>query len=204
MKKVIPLFPVGLGVYQFGEVHRRQDDKLVSDILYERECSEGKVASNYGGWHSDNLLDKYASFEELSVLVGEFAKEYATATGCHSNLKVTSMWANVNESGDYNMNHHHVGNDLAGVYYPGGEYSNSNPVCPGSHGDEGGELTLVSPRYGVNPGLRPREPSAYNLTHYHVKPHRGLLLLFPSFLVHGVIPCKETRLSIAFSLHYYG
>ena len=209
MKKIIPLFPVPLGVYTFGEIHERQDRQLVSDILKVKSRDEGRVASNCGGWHSHNLLEEEPSFEELSVLICETAREFSASIGCESDLKMTSLWANVNSKGDFNMNHHHVGNALAGVYYPCksiGDYSQSDepPVKPGSWSQLGGELTLVDPKYGVNPGLPLTSPSGYNLSHYHVTPTTGLLLLFPSYLVHGVTPQKDEtiRVSLSFSLNH--
>jgi hypothetical protein len=211
---VFPLFPVPLGVYNLGEVHNRQDLQLVDATLRAQQAdSVGAQKSQVGGWHSNHLIDFDPAFEELCALVENYTKEYTTECGLSTEVSVTNCWANINQKGSYNMMHHHNGSALGGVYYPAqslvnGEptfnYSEGNPVRPGSWGDNGGELTIQSPHYSLYNGLPSGKMGAYTISHYHVNPTAGLLLLFPAYLIHGVVPVMDdsTRISISFSFRH--
>ena len=43
-----------------------------------------------------------------------------------NNVTLDQLWANINESGDLNLAHHHGRASLAGVYYPVDYLTNSN------------------------------------------------------------------------------
>jgi hypothetical protein len=207
----VPLFPISLGIYNLGEVHNRQDTELVDAILRAREDDpNGVVNSQVNGWHSANLIDKEDCFEELCALVETYADDYAKRFGLNAKISVPGCWANINEKGGHNLPHHHNGNTLAGVYYPCEHvtqsnkkkfnYSTGNPIKPGVWEREGGELVFHSPHYNLYAGVETIE-NPFTITHCHVVPQSGLLLLFPPYLVHSVIPVMDDykRLSIAFN-----
>ena len=212
----LPLFPIPLGVYNLGEAHNRQDTELIEGILKEREKDpKGIVSSQINGWHSRNLIGGEPCFEELCALVETYAADYAKQFGLESDITVPGCWANINEKMAYNMPHHHNGNTLAGVYYPchgvtpEGEtlhnYSTGNPIKAGAWESKGGELVFHSPHYNLysRTPLKPNNP--FTITHYHVVPQSGLLMLFPPYLVHSVVPVFDDniRMSISFFFGNY-
>lgn len=209
----LPLFPTPLGVYKLGELHQRQDEYLVRGILNAQNAdNKGVVSSQVNGWHSKNLIDSDPCFEELCTLVEEYTVDYANRFGLDTKITVPGCWANINERGAFNMPHHHHGNTLAGVYYPcdyvkpDGEgvfqYKSGNPVKAGSWAQRGGELVLQSPHYNLYHGTLTKPNNPFTITHYHVVPEPGLLLLFPPYLIHSVVPVMDDNLRLSISFHF--
>jgi len=209
--KVVPLFPTPLGLIDFGEVHQRQDIELVQAILRAYESDpQGKQSSQVGGWHSHPLVEFDPAFEELCVLVKEAGQGFLSHLGYDNPVNHVDCWANINNKGQFNMFHHHNGSLLGGVYYPvqslspegvlGFNYG-ADPMKPGSWGGHGGELVIQSPNYNLQGHLSKKTPSAWNTDHYHINPTSGLLVLFPAYLTHSVMPVMDdnTRISLAFS-----
>jgi uncharacterized protein (TIGR02466 family) len=96
-----------------------------------------------------------------------------------------SAWANVNRAGHSNKLHTHPGATWSGVYYvdSGGEA-------------EGSALYLSDPAPSRSSTFFP------NLTsNVMIRPAAGLMVLFPSYLQHGVQPHRgdRPRISIAFN-----
>ena len=207
----VPLFPIPLGLYNLGEPHNRQDLELIDGIFNARVADPiGVTQSQVNGWHSTNLIHQDSCFEELCALVTHYAEDYTEKFGLDAKLSVPGCWANINERGGFNMPHHHNGNTLAGVYYPcqhvtsDGErvfnYSSGNPIKPGSWGENGGELVFHSPNYALYSGVKMKPNHPYTVSHYHMSPQSGVLLLFPPYLIHSVVPVMDDhqRLSISF------
>ena len=209
--KVVPLFPTPLGLIDLGEVHNWQDNKLVDAVFRAQQADpDGDNRSQVGGWHSHPLSSFDPSFEELCVLVKEYGQTYLQHLGFSNEIQTVDCWANVNKKGNFNMMHHHNGSLLGGVYYPVRRIENGTRIFnydvpttpkPGSWSGEGGELTLQSPNYNLSGHLDTSDIGAYTMTHCHIQPRSGLLVLFPAYLVHSVVPVQDdyTRVSIAFS-----
>lgn len=208
--KVVPLFPTPLCLIDFGEVHQNQDIQLVEAILRAYKSDpNGKQSSQVGGWHSNPLVDFDPAFEELCVLVKEAGQGFLSHMGYGNKIEDVNCWANINNKGQFNMFHHHNGSLLGGVYYPvkslddgvlSFNYGN-DPVDAGAWGGHGGELVIQSPNYNLQGHLKTNLPSAWNTDHYHINPTSGLLVLFPAYLTHSVMPVMgdTTRISLAFS-----
>lgn len=115
-------------------------------------------------------------------------------------LKIGSSWATKFDKGDYAHQHHHLPDEVSGVYYY------QVPKTSVQDTDESinkydGYLYFVSPVQGhyFSPLTSPRQKT-------YVTPKEGSLILFPSYLEHAVMPCNnsdESRISISFngSLH---
>ena len=63
----LPLFPIPICLYNYGEDSHELNIQLVTDILNESDRDpRGKQNSNFGGWHSKSDLEiKYPSFNSL-------------------------------------------------------------------------------------------------------------------------------------------
>jgi hypothetical protein len=212
----LPVFPIPIGVANFGQKNHELNIQLVKDTLLEKQKDpEGEDHSNMGGWHSKvNMETKYDSYRELSKILTDCGNQYCNLHGYKSGIVCSDLWSNINQSGDLNFLHHHGTTALAGVYYPiesivdgnwNFNYTNQNPIKPGTwNNQDGGSLVFQDPSYGKKVHLLTDKPSAFNIDFYHVYPTSSVLILFPTYLLHMVLPFKEDkiRLSISFAFRY--
>lgn len=214
--KTLPLFPIPISVCNFGKKFHELNLDLVRDALNEREQDpSGEDHSNFGGWHSKtNLETKYQSYKTLSSVLTEYGNLYCKQHGYLQGLVCSDLWANFNGSGDMNFMHHHGTTALSGVYYPiesiNGEnwkfnYTSENPIKSGTwDNNKGGSLVFQDPSYGMKVHLPKDHSSPYNVDFYHVYPTSSVLVLFPTYLLHMVLPFREdkVRMSISFAFSY--
>jgi len=211
----LPLFPIPISLYNFGKDNHKLDINLIEDTLDFYKNNKSIVRSNLGGWHSSNGMEKrYDSFKLLCELIQKSADNYCDQYGYYKGLKVTKLWANINRKGDMNVGHHHATTSLTGVYYPVKSivdnqcefnYNNECSLMPGIwDGKNGGSIYFQDPCYGLKSKLQKIKPTAFNLDAYYIYPVSGLLILFPSYLIHTVTPFRENiqRISISFTADY--
>jgi uncharacterized protein (TIGR02466 family) len=170
--------------------------ELTRQILALREKSPGVQKSNLGGWHSEATLlqdlgEPYGSrlgrmfVESIHALLGNL---FEGIESLPTRVNVDA-WAIVNEAGHSNQPHIHAGCAWSGVYYVA--------IEPGL----GGEIYFQDPRTEAV-----MCPHPYNLLGtaalVNIAPSPGSLLVFPSFVYHGVHAYRGTkpRISIAFNL----
>lgn len=171
--------------------------ELKAKILALRDRSPGVQVSNVGGWHSEtNLLqtlgDPHASrlgqmFVECVRAAFESVVEPGTPFPSEHSMEA---WANVNLRGDTNATHIHAGCPWSGVYYVA------------TDADAAGELEFTDPRTHALMVTHPLNPF-HTTNSIRVAPAPGMMVVFPSFLYHGVLPYRGEgpRISIAFNLH---
>jgi hypothetical protein len=214
--KSIPLFPIPIAVCNFGKEFHQLNIELVEDALSEREQDwYGEDHSNMGGYHSKTDLEtKYESYKKLSKTLTKYGNAYCKQHGYNEGLICKDLWVNINQSGDLNFMHHHGTTALTGVYYPiesivGNDwrfnYSSENPIKAGTwNNKDGGSLVFQDPSYGMKVHLMKDVSSPYNIDFYHVYPTSSILVLFPTYLSHMVLPFREDkiRISISFSFTY--
>jgi uncharacterized protein (TIGR02466 family) len=179
---------------------RLADPELIAElertILGRRAETPGVKRSNLGGWHSDDELFDWGGEPAQRLL-----SQILSIASAHTEVKARPGvsfewqaygWANINESGASNAAHAHPGCFWSAVFYV--------RVDPG----EGGELLLHDPRL---PGLEMYAPELWLKgagvqRQGSVKPKPGLLILFPSWLLHSVQPWfgEGLRISVAVNL----
>lgn len=186
-------------------------DALKQCILARREADPtGITRSNAGGWHSSGDMMSWGGAEaaELvrrTIALARLVSNPEVNGRRFDELKfVIEMWANVSGYGASNHVHVHSRSIWSCVLYvdPGGD---------GPEGDDteayGGEFFFEDPRFPLismyDPGYgfvgKDGKPQAL---FPQVRPKRGDILLFPSWLRHGVQPYlgKRERISIAINL----
>jgi hypothetical protein len=212
------LFAVPIKTFNFGDSLHELNENLVSDIIKEvSEDPKGVVKSNFGGWHSQMGLEKkYESFKCLQGIIENCGNIYCEDYGYERDIECFDLWANVNGSGDHNTPHQHNLSALTGVYYPLGFLDDEQKVFNYVEGDvylqphstngvDGGSLTLFDPNQGKRIHLNTISDEWHNVSYMHLYPTAGVLVLFPTYLVHSVNPFKEEkqkRLSISFEFSY--
>lgn len=175
------------------------DEKIIDDatdnILKLKEKTPG--VQRYGGWVTDDNLQKLPEFSSLSNVLldaGKVALDEMTIK--RDSHYISCMWANTAPIGTAHGEHVHSNSIYSGVLY--------------LRTPEGAGPTLFSdPRPVVNM-LRPdyEKPSPMYLgARWGQLPKKGDLIIFPSWLPHSVetVPKNETlgddaRISLSFNI----
>jgi uncharacterized protein (TIGR02466 family) len=173
---------------------RQLNDTLLREIGAERQQNpKGEKRSNILGWHSGSNLHQRQSFSEFVKFIGQNALEVASALHwdlTKFSLEITGCWAVVNGKMAANSVHNHPNSILSGVYYLQAPES-----C--------GVISFYDPRSAAQMLMPPMTDfSPWTLPKISYKPEAGTMLLFPSWLLHGVemSMCEELRISVSFNI----
>ena len=174
------------------------NEQLKEGILEHARRPAGKALTNVGGWHSETGRLEFcgSAGERLIAHMREMTEEATLRLYTEFGKRPERMnwtlhaWANVNAPGDFNKVHTHPGATWSGVYY----------VDPGSSelASESTPLHLSDPNASRASIFFP-ELSTSNVL---INPEPGLMVLFPSYVPHGVLPHRgdRPRISIAFNV----
>ncbi len=172
------------------------NDQLKATILEKEREIASAAKSNIGGWQS---APDFFSWPEppvatLSRLINcalDVATVRVTAPKCLRAEFDLYGWAAVNRKGHYNLVHLHPMATWSGVYY----------VDAGETGEDSteGALEFTHPIAASTmtffPGILPSARV--------VKPETGMLILFPSYLLHSVrmYRAERPRICVPFNAH---
>lgn len=154
-----------------------------------------------GGWQS-GFLDPWCNeLQPLTELVWERA-QYLTYNLIkikpEYKPRIDSVWVNINNSNSLeqlhnNPPHLHANQFISFVYY-----AEAHENC--------GKLTLSTPtsvqEYTMPRYMLSEDQNEYNCTRMYVYPEPGLLIAFPSYIMHNVDPnlSGKDRISIAYNI----
>ena len=154
-------------------------------------------AHGYGGYTSyaslDDLTRRASVFAELeadiATHVAAFARDAAFDLGGRK-LRLDSLWVNVMEKGAIHGPHIHPHAVVSGTYYV-------------SAPDRAGAIRFEDPRLAMFMAAPAKKKKARleNQSFVSVPPKPGMLLLWESWLRHGVEPnaAKKPRISVSFN-----
>ncbi|MAK61223.1 MAG: hypothetical protein CMK09_09620 [Ponticaulis sp.] len=183
-------------------------DKLVAPvragILARRAMDPGLQRSNVGGWHSKNDMRDWGieGVETLLALTADVVQRHLVVTDQPQSMRLgwgIDMWANVSGPGHLNAQHCHPGAFASAVFY----------VDMGNGGEpaKDGHLVLEDPRYPMahmqSPNVLWTGADGQGTASQHaILPEAGELVIFPSWLRHGVKPHSGNgeRISVAINL----
>ena len=166
------------------------DERIKPYCLKARqEDPVGNVKSNTKGWQSQGIYQDTLITDSLYKI---FNKTISNLFA--SELKIVNHWININGPNSSNAIHDHPQCDLAGVFYidvpeNSGHIMFENPqtfvAC--------NELETITDKS--------REELNQHKVKY-IKPFKGLLLIFPAHLRHGVLPNQsdKDRISVSFNI----
>jgi len=164
---------------------------------YAGENSDGHKKSNVAGWRSgDDLLntDNTAIKQLEKMMIDSIQVMLSKAPLPRLDKVELDMfaWANINRDGSYNTPHIHPTYHFAGIYY----------VATGTldrHYSQNGQLEIIDPRPAA--AAMPITGFEFGGT-MQIKPRAGLLVIFPAWLMHSVLPFKGAgeRISIPFNI----
>jgi uncharacterized protein (TIGR02466 family) len=167
---------------------------LAAEDQAGRRWSREHGYRGYTSYASLNDLPRRASViaeleADIARHVANFARD-ADFDLSGRKLKLDSLWVNVMERGAIHGPHIHPHSVVSGTYYV-------------SVPDKSGGIRFEDPRLGMLMAAPPRKKNARleNRNFVSVLPRPGLLLLWESWLRHGVEPnaAKRPRISISFN-----
>ena len=160
---------------------------------YQHE-NTGRVRSNRGGYHSNDLpLDDVTLqplIEEIKIHSRQFAKTFYSK----NEQILDNIWFNINLYKDSNVVHNHSGDDISGVYYIKTPNECGNIVFEHSAKD-------LYDYYYLDVKNRV-DDNVYNARTCWMQSEVNMLYLFPAWLNHSVETNKnktEERISISFN-----
>lgn len=205
MVEVRRIFSTPLVLHTISEAVDRAALRTAIEAELARD-PQGVAVSNVGGWHSASTLQHWGG-EAARALASQVAAIADTMTLDTQDRAATThhwkadMWANVVGPGNSHQFHYHPGCVWSAVAYLDDGYEGSTDSTLG------GELVLLDPRMPqirMNaPNRRLREADGgEQLAEPFIRPHTGLLVVFPAWLAHAVQPFRGTgtRISIALNL----
>jgi uncharacterized protein (TIGR02466 family) len=183
------LFPTGLFTFALHD-YERLNQQLLTQLYQLRQQDPGQSASNVLGWHSRGNLYDLPQFQEFKQLVDAAIVQVAQAVGYGQiPIRPANCWANINPKYASNKIHDHANCLFSGVYYV------QTPANSGS-------IMFYDPR----PAKTFYKPLVQTYTAYTAdavahNADAGLLLIFPSWLRHGVEPnlSEGDRISLSFN-----
>ena len=104
------------------------------------------------------------------------------------------MWININGKGHYNKLHHHPLSDLSGVFWIKASKNSGNLEFTSPHDFvQANEMSCYTKKYRDDNKI---------FSSYYFNPSAGRVMIFPSFLLHHVLPnnSNEDRISVSFNL----
>jgi len=196
-------FPTMIFQINVGDADTLNTSLLNSIYSEQKKDQDGINRSNYkelGGWHSNNNLHKTDEFSNLVEHIKTAGERISTELGYsqdHS-LKIGTMWSIINPPGSANRAHIHPGCLWSGVYYV---HAPKNA----------GNIEFIEPRTAhmmTQAKFAPNKRRPKDCwTKVNFTPVAGKMIIFPSWLYHGVNPNqseeegkKAHRVIISFNL----
>lgn len=174
-------------------------------ILARRAETAGVAISNIGGWQSEHDVAEWGGepvqylLRHITALANAHCVDVISPRAPRHRW-ASDIWVNVSPPQASNQMHTHPGAYWSAVYY----------VDDGSEqgdGAIGGELVIEDPRMPTvlmtMPNLRLRSPNgSVHEPLLKMKVRSGRIIMFPSWLSHGVVPHQGShdRISIAINL----
>jgi uncharacterized protein (TIGR02466 family) len=182
-------------VWHFSLENYQQLNPPLLETIYaeERRDSQGEKWSNILGWHSKDRLHERDSFNNLTQIINQNVLEVATFLQWDLqkfSLKITTCWAIINRKLASNSVHNHPNSILSGVYY-----LKTPENCGG--------IFFSDPRPASQMIVPPSiEFSLWTFPKITYKAREGTMLIFPSWLLHGVEMnmSDEDRVCISFNI----
>ena len=163
----------------------------------------GRIASNSGGYQSNNLsLDKSPLsplIKEIETNANVFAQQFLNKKVIQ---KIDSIWMNTNSYKDSNRVHSHPGSSISGVYYVKVPSNAGNIIFQHPAFET---LGYYYNSFNSLPGdvNEPEEYNTFNTSQVGAPAIENTLYLFPSWLMHYVesnTNKTEERISISFNI----
>lgn len=168
------------------------DTKRIARKCLEMRANDypNRKLSNVGGWQSEDIcLNDFDEFKILDHILNEKIDELKNSINPNYTFTLDNVWININEKGDYNDRHVHPVTAFSGTVY--------------IQTDENtGKLRFVNEFHPIK--HYPVRLNDSDLFHQNVTytPKDGMIVIFPAWLPHEVLPSESdnSRISFAFNI----
>lgn len=205
--EVSHIFPTP--IFTFSDIEEIDNEKLELFCRNHKLKDSGKnndIVSNVGGYQSNDMIPKYCDDESILKLIKTiedkvfFCIRLLNLNTFKENLKleVGNFWFNINNKGNYNYIHTHPKSFFSAVYYlkvPNGPSGTVEFIHPYDM------ISFWWDQY-IDEYDSSQENVPFTAKSHRAYPKTGQLIIFPSWLKHGVSPnlTDEERISIAFNI----
>tara|TARA_B100000287_G_scaffold264447_1_gene248877 strand:+ start:183 stop:770 length:588 start_codon:yes stop_codon:yes gene_type:complete len=190
------IFPTIIHDINIPNFNRVQHDLIKFSYEEKKKDPVGNVKSNLGGWQSKGVYQRDNNILLKTVSDNLFSYFSQDVLDMSKEIILNDLWININKKGDSNVPHDHPLSDMAGVLWiktskDSGNIEFSSP----HHFTCGSEIERYTPKFK-------EKINVYDT--YWLSPVEGRILVFPSSLVHRVIPNEsmEDRISASFNLKF--
>jgi len=198
MENYKELFSTPIGIYMLSlpPESKEQIDKGISQT--KLNTPEAWFADILSSFENDNQLHRKPEFQELSLLILSNVLDFCSKLGVDFDkfdIQCKDMWVNIMMDRMGIDKHDHVGDFLSASYYhtvPEGSAPLvlNNPVH---------DVFIHSLYSHISEELKKQGKHKHNCSQVNIKPQPGMLVVFPSYLTHGVKVnhSKEPRISFS-------
>ena len=185
------IFPTVVREFQLHG-YDKENDELLKKILEKEERSRPTYDTNARNWQTDDFLHHEPEFAWLAQMAVKLGQEYVKFMEYEfDDIVCHEMWANVYRREEDLHMHNHPNSFISGVYYMT---------------EDNSEINFYDPKTDIRSVIMPAQyNNFFNAFQFNIKPTKGMVILFPSWLKHSVVPQpKGFRVSIAFNLMLEG
>lgn len=166
------------------------NQKLEEKILAWSRADTGLNKTNRNGWHSTTDMHTRPEFKELVEILYQMQFEIYQKECLAGEPFLGNMWANLNYPGGSNAMHIHPNSLWSGAYYVAAESTSGN-------------IYFEDPR-AVSLMTMPRRTTEQPVNERRIidsLPQAGRLIMFPSWVNHGVREnlSDKNRISVSFN-----
>src|SRR5262245_41502083 len=175
--------------------HEALNEELMQLIQKERNADPAGMSgrSSVLGWHSTDKLHRHPEMQPFVAILEDDVAEVAACYNIdpsQASLELATCWAMVNGKLASGVVHCHPNSFLSGVYYV-------------NTTDSTGDIFFQDPRQGPSMSLCPvKEHTPWTIRQVSYRPVSGGLLIFPSWLYHGVEPNMSDALRVSISFNF--
>jgi uncharacterized protein (TIGR02466 family) len=192
---VHPLFPQPIYFSNLERSLTKEELKTVNEYRKEVFENEGNTVSK------NKYVLENKTLKNLKEDLNKKVIDYFNKVVCTSNTinpYITQSWLNYTENNQFHHSHSHPNSYVSGVFYVDAQKEIDTITFhkPGQHGDASyTDLKLDVDKYNI-----------FNTTAWVCPVETGNVVLFPSFLHHGVDKKKgtNTRISLSFNSFFKG
>ena len=174
--------------------HQKINEELLKYIYFlKKENPSGVKKSNQLGWHSPNLdlnnKEIKIFFQTISPAIKDVSEDMCWNLK-NNQVRVTNCWSIINKKFASNAGHIHANSLISSAYYIRAS-------------EDSGKIIFDDPRPGATIKKGPyKSLSPWNEGNVSIQPKEGLLIMFPSYLVHHVQPnmSNQERIILSFNL----
>tara|TARA_B110000285_G_C15083868_1_gene595065 strand:+ start:757 stop:1383 length:627 start_codon:yes stop_codon:yes gene_type:complete len=188
--KILNLFPTPVFIDEGIHTTKKQRDFVYNTKWYRPEADNGWLTNNH------YLLDEDVMKTLKEKIMKSFNAMMSNSMQFQDSVgwRMTNSWAVKHDTGGWAQEHIHTNSVFSGVYYMDtNEHQGKIKFHKPTHDQTILPLTFRPGSY--------KEPTDYNLDFAHIQPENGMLVIFPSTLLHSVSANKSEwdRYSIAFN-----